>query len=321
MNVLVTGGAGFVGSHLVDALVARGDRVVVLDELAPFYDPALTRRNLEGALASGRATLVRGDVCSPKDVARAFDAMPIEAVAHLAARVGVRASVADPAPYVRVNVEGIAVVLEHARQAGVKRFVFSSSSSVYGIRTRQPFREEDRVDRPLSPYAATKVAGELLCATYSTLHHLPTVALRLFTVYGPRQRPDLAIARFARQLRRGEALTLFGDGSSSRDYTYVEDTVRGILASLDRPWPEFEVVNLGGADPIRLSDLVTELERTVGRTAVREYLPAQPGEVPLTHASIVKAEGLLGWKPRVSLAEGLARYLTWLDSEAGAAWR
>jgi UDP-glucuronate 4-epimerase len=311
-NVLVTGGAGFIGSHLVEALVARGDRAVVFDDFNDFYAPEIKRANLSSAMRSGRVTLVEGDICSNEDLARALPGMPIDAVVHLAARAGVRPSLRQPELYARVNVVGTTALLEAAQRAGVPRFVFGSSSSVYGARSTAPFSEDDRTDRPFSPYAATKVAGEALCAAYRSIGPMEVVALRFFTVYGPRQRPDLAIAKFFQLLEQGQPLPFFGDGRSARDYTYVGDIVRGILLSLDRAWPTFEVVNLGGSSPVGLADLVRLIESTAGRAAVLDRRPDQPGDVPLTCADPRKAKALLGWEPKIKLAEGLRLYQQWL---------
>jgi UDP-glucuronate 4-epimerase len=322
MNVLVTGGAGFIGSHLVEALASRGDRVLVLDNFDRFYQPALKRKNLERALAGGRVALLEGDICEPDAVERAFGELgQVQVVVHLAARAGVRPSIEQPALYARVNVEGTSLLLERARSAGVERFVFASSSSVYGARCDPPFTEEDRVDRPVSPYAATKIAGEMLCATFAHLYGLEAVGLRFFTVFGPRQRPDLAIAKFVRLIRSGQKVSFFGDGSSARDYTFVEDIIRGVMGAMDRAWPRFEVLNLGGSSPTRLSELVSAIERATGRSAILERLPEQPGDVPLTFASVDKAERLLGWKPTVSINQGLERYVHWLDSDEADGWR
>ncbi len=322
MNVLVTGGAGFIGSHLVEALVARGDRVVVLDNFDPYYAARMKRSNLERVLGSGKVTLVEGDICREADVARAMESLgQTDVVVHLAALAGVRPSIARPVAYAQVNVEGTTVMLEASRKAKVARFIFASSSSVYGARSNPPFSEDDRIDRPISPYAATKIAGEMLCATWQHLYGLQCCALRFFTVFGPRQRPDLAIAKFTRLVRRGEKVPFFGDGRSARDYTFIEDIVRGVVAAVDRPWPSFEVVNLGGSHPVTLSDLVAAIERATGKTAMLERLPDQPGDVPITSASVAKAERLLGWTPRVSLDEGLAQFVRWLDTPEGEAWR
>ncbi|MBK7861558.1 MAG: SDR family NAD(P)-dependent oxidoreductase [Archangiaceae bacterium] len=318
MNVLVTGGAGFIGSHLVTALAARGDRVVVLDNFDTFYDPKLKRETA----ARLKAELVEGDLSVEADVARAFAAVgPNPTVVHLAARAGVRPSIAQPALYAKVNVEGTSHMLEAARKAQARRFVFASSSSVYGARSNPPFSEDDRIDRPVSPYAATKIAGEMLCATFAHLYQLTTIGLRFFTVYGPRQRPDLAISKFAKLIRRGEPVPFFGDGTTARDYTFVEDTVRGITAAIDRPLPLYEVVNLGGSRPVTLNELVAAIEKAAGKKAVLEKKPDQPGDVPLTCASTVKSKQLLGFEARVPVDEGLQRYFAWLDSDEAKSWR
>jgi UDP-glucuronate 4-epimerase len=310
VKLLVTGGAGFIGSTLVDALVARGDEVCVLDDFDDYYAPALKRQNLAMALKSGRVTLVEGDICNPADIARAFSGKP-EAVIHLAARAGVRPSIEQPELYAQVNVTGTAAVLEAARRQGCRLVVFGSSSSVYGSRSKAPFSEDDRTDRPVSPYAATKIAGEMLCAAARALGPMECVALRFFTVYGPRQRPDLAIAKFTRLLLEGKPIPFFGDGQSARDYTFVDDIVSGILAALGRSWPEFQAVNLGGAHPTTLSQLVAAMEEALGVRAQLDRRPDQPGDVPLTAADLRKAKALLGWEPRTSLADGLRRYAAW----------
>jgi UDP-glucuronate 4-epimerase len=315
MNVLVTGGAGFIGSHLVEALIARGDQVRILDSFDDFYDPAIKRRNIAGLLTSGRVELIEGDIRNAADVERAFGKSgSVDAVVHLAARAGVRPSIEQPVLYSQVNVDGTMVMLEQARRSAVRRFVFGSSSSVYGARSNPPFTEEDRIDRPVSPYAATKIAGELLCSTFAHLYKLETVALRFFTVYGPRQRPDLAIAKFTRLIRGGKTIPFFGDGSAARDYTYVEDIVRGILAAVGMSWSRFEVFNLGGDRPVTLTALVAAIEAATGKTALLDRLPDQPGDVPLTAASVAKTERMLGWRAQVPLAEGLARYVKWVDA-------
>lgn len=308
-TVLVTGAAGFIGSHLSEALVARGDTVIGIDSFDPYYDPEIKRRNLAGLLAGERFTLIEGDINDPRSLSAAF-AAGIDRVVHLAAKAGVRPSIAQPLDYARANVEGTAAVLEAARRHGVSRFVFGSSSSVYGAANEVPFSEDQRIDRPISPYAATKVAGEALCHAWHHLYGLPIVVLRFFTVYGPRQRPDLAINKFVRLLDGGEPIPQFGDGSSSRDYTFVGDIVRGIIAAADSDL-DFEIINLGGSSPIRLDELIAAVGAAVGVEPVVEVLPDQPGDVPRTYASVAKAQCLLGWEPRVPLAEGLRAFVAW----------
>ncbi len=321
MNVLLTGGAGFIGSHLGEALLKRGDQVTVLDCFDDFYAPGLKRRNAARLTALG-AVIVEGDLRQAGDVERAFQtAGDGAAVVHLAARAGVRPSIANPLLYSQVNVDGTTLMLEAARRHRASGFVFASSSSVYGARSNPPFSEDDRVDRPVSPYAATKLAGELLCATFAHLYGLQTCALRFFTVYGPRQRPDLAITRFTRLIERGEPLPFFGDGTTARDYTFVDDTVRGLMAALDRSWPTFEAVNLGGARPVSLAELVKALESALGKSAVLDRQPEQPGDVPLTCAATGKAERLLGFKAATSINEGLARFAEWFRGPDADGWR
>jgi UDP-glucuronate 4-epimerase len=320
MKVLVTGGAGFIGSHAVQALAARGDCVRVLDCFDEFYAPPLKRSNYAAAAAAGEVSLIEGDIRDRALLDRAFSWEP-EVVVHLAARAGVRPSIENPVLYAQVNVEGTTALLEASRRARIRTFVFASSSSVYGARSNPPFREDDLVNRPISPYAATKIAGEHLCATFSHLYGMQTVALRFFTVYGPRQRPDLAIAKFTRLLRLGQSIPFFGDGQTARDYTFAEDIVRGILAAADRTWPAFDVINLGGSRPVTLANLVSALERASGKRAVLDHRPDQQGDVPLTCADVSKAKAVLGWEARVPLAEGLSRYVAWLDGPEATHWR
>jgi UDP-glucuronate 4-epimerase len=321
MNVLLTGGAGFIGSHVAEALVKRGDKVTVLDSFDTFYDPAIKRRTAE-RLAKQGVGFVEGDLRNVGDVEKAFAAAGQGAgVIHLAARAGVRPSIQQPLLYSEVNVDGTTNMLEAARKAKAPRFIFASSSSVYGARSNPPFSEEDRIDRPVSPYAATKIAGEMLCATWAHLYGLEICALRFFTVYGPRQRPDLAIAKFARLIGRGETVPFFGDGKSARDYTFVDDTVRGVIAAFDRAWPHFEVLNLGGSRPVTLTELVSGIEKALGKAAKLDRQPDQPGDVPLTCAATAKAEKLLGWKATTPIDEGLRRFAEWFKTGDADGWK
>lgn len=311
MRVAVTGGAGFIGSHLVEALLARGDRVSVIDNLDDAYDPRIKEANLAAiaAFGAGASRLVRGDVRDPEALGAALEGA--EAVVHLAARAGVRSSLIDPQLYTAVNVGGTAAVLDALRVRPGVRLVLASSSSVYGASARPPFDEDDAADRPQSPYAATKRAAELLAHAAHAGWGTPVTCLRFFTVYGPRQRPEMAISRFLRLALAGEALPLYGDTRSSRDYTWVGDVVAAILASLDRPRP-YAVINVGGGRPVTLADLARAVGRATGRAVTVEELPPQPGDVPLTHASTARAEALLGWRPMVGLDEGLARTAAWM---------
>lgn len=311
MRVLVTGGAGFIGSHLCGRLLRDGHDVAVLDNLDEYYAPALKRRNLEEVAVSGRILFVEGDVCDQAAVGRLMGSFRPEAVLHLAARVGVRPSLEEPLRYSRVNVEGTGVVLEAARRNGVERFVFASSSSVYGAANRVPFREDDEMLRPMSPYAATKIAGEALCHSYAHLYGLKTTCLRFFTVYGPRQRPDLAIRRFVENIVAGRPIPVYGDGRSGRDYTFVDDIVDGVVRALGRDHG-FEIFNLGNSKPVLLETMIATLERVLGREAVIERLPMQAGDMAVTCASIEKARAGLGYAPATGFEAGLRATVEWL---------
>ena len=308
-TILVTGGAGFLGSHVTEALLGRGDRVVVLDNFDSFYDPAIKRGNVAPFLPRPQYRLYEGDLRDGEGLRELLDAVRPDAVVHLAALAGVRPSIADPERYAEVNVLGTIRLLEALRRRPVP-FVFGSSSSVYGARDSIPFREDDPCGTPESPYAATKRAGEIHAYVYHRLYRVPTVCLRFFTVYGPRQRPEMAIHDFTRRIEEGLAVPLLGDGSSRRDYTYVEDAVRGMLAALEGR-EGFEIVNLGGAKPIALSALVEAIGRALGREPRIEVHPPAPGDVPVTCADLTKARALLGYAPRVSLEAGLARFVEW----------
>ena len=320
MRVLVTGGAGFIGSHLVESLLAGGHAVTVLDNFDPFYPPEFKRRTAERLAATsppGALAVIEGDIRDAAAVRGAMEAGEPDVIAHLAALAGVRPSCERPALYAEVNVVGTTVMLEAARRAGVRRFLFASSSSVYGETAAVPFREDDPCGAPISPYAATKRAGELLCHTYAHLYDMRIICPRFFTVYGPRQRPDLAIHKFCRAMAAVKPIPMFGDGSTRRDYTEASDIIRGVRSALD--WteaagPGFEVVNLGGARPTSLIDLVRHLERLLSRPAVLDWQEPQPGDVPLTYADVRHAGKLLGYEPRVPLEEGLARFVQWFMS-------
>jgi UDP-glucuronate 4-epimerase len=317
MSILVTGGAGFIGSHVCEALLARGEAVVCLDSFDDFYAPAVKRRNLAGPLRHPAFTLAEGDLRDAGVLEELFRRHPVGAVVHLAARAGVRPSIRQPALYADVNVTGTARLLEAARRAGVPKLLFASSSSVYGVRKGLPFKETDEVDAPASPYAATKRAGELLCRTAHTLTGMAITCLRFFTVYGPRQRPEMAIHKFTRLIADGEPVTIFGDGSTARDYTYMEDIVAGILGALDT-CSGFGIYNLGNADPIRLADLVRLIERALGKQARIAPAPPEPGDVPFTCADVSAAKAAFGYEPRVKIAEGLQRFAAWYRAQGGS---
>jgi UDP-glucuronate 4-epimerase len=319
LRVLVTGGAGAIGSHVVDALLARGDDVAVLDSFHDFYPRARKERNLLAARANpGFAGVLEGDIRTPGFVARCFSEFAPEACVHLAARAGVGPSLADPVGYADVNLLGTSVVLNAAAAAGVERFVFASSSSVYGERPRGAFTEDMPTDRPLSPYAATKRGGELLCHAANAATGLPITCLRFFTVYGPRQRPDLSIHTFARRILDGKPIPLFGDGSFERDFTYVSDTVDGIVRALDRV-DGYAIFNLGRGKPVTMNETIAALERACGRRAEIERLPEMAGNVPRTWASIERARTVLGYEPRIDLEPGIASFITWLRKEDACA--
>ncbi|MGQ0552062.1 MAG: GDP-mannose 4,6-dehydratase [Planctomycetota bacterium] len=315
-TVLVTGAAGFIGSHLSERLLARGDAVIGLDNFNTFYDPAIKRRNLAGLLGQPRFALVEGDIRDAAGVRRIFSERRPTAVVHLAAMAGVRPSLADPALYHDVNGTGTAVLLQAAHDAGLSRFVFGSSSSVYGGNTKVPFHEDDDVSRPVSPYAATKRANELTCHVFSHLYGMDIAALRFFTVYGPRQRPEMAIHKFVRHVEQGLPLPAFGDGSSERDYTYIDDILDGVLKALDRS-RGFRIYNLGESATISLRALVTEIGRATGKEPVVDWQPSQPGDVHRTHADITRARSELGYAPSVGIAEGLRRFVAWYRSPLG----
>jgi UDP-glucuronate 4-epimerase len=314
-RVLVTGAAGFIGSHLAEALLARGDEVVGLDSFDPFYPRAFKEANLVECRRSPRFRLVEADILDVETLAGVLTAETV--VAHLAAKAGVRPSIQDPLGYARTNVAGTASVVEAMRRAGARRLVFGSSSSVYGNSTPAPFREDAPALDPVSPYAATKRAGELLLTSLAGLLRLKVAALRYFTVFGPRQRPDLAIHAFARRMLEGRSLTLYGDGSQARDYTYFSDIVAGTVAAVD--WTEsapvgVEYFNLGGSRPVPLSDMVAMLSRALGITPRLEWLPMQPGDVECTYADLEKAGRVLGFAPEVRFEEGIARFVDWCRS-------
>jgi UDP-glucuronate 4-epimerase len=316
MRVLVTGGAGFIGSHLVERLLEQDHEVVCFDNFNDFYDPRIKRRNVQAAFTNPRYTLVDGDILDMELLERVFREGGFDTVVHLAAYAGVRPSIESPQQYQKVNVEGTVNLLEQCRAHGVGRFVFASSSSVYGGRTQAPFCETDDVMRPISPYAATKVAGEALCFTYHHLFGIDIHALRFFTVYGPRQRPEMAIHLFARHILDGAPITLFGDGTAARDYTYVDDVVYAVARSAQTA-KGYEVINIGGSRTTTLARLVELLEQRLGRKALIERRPDQAGDVPLTFASVDKARRLLGYEPRIGMEQGIDRFCAWLEAERG----
>lgn len=312
-RILVTGGAGFIGSHLVERLLASGFEVVCLDNFDRFYDPEIKKRNLGNARRDPKFIMLEGDIRDADALEGFFPKYDIRKVFHGAARAGVRASIQDPGLYEEVNLRGTLNLLRCAVEHRVENFVFASSSSVYGVGARVPFSETDPADRPISPYAATKRGGELLCHTYHHLYDLPITCLRFFTVYGPRQRPEMAIHKFTRLIREGKPIPLYGRGDTRRDYTFIDDAVDAMMQALERTYP-FEIINVGEARTVSLNELVEILEECLGRKAVVEHLPMQPGDVFETWADISKAQKLLGYCPKTDIREGIQKFVEWYNS-------
>ena len=311
MNFLVTGGAGFIGSHVCERLLLEGHAVSTFDDLNNFYSPAIKQRNLRSLQALAKPfTFLHGDLTDRAAVDEALASAKFDQIIHLAARAGVRPSLEEPALYQRVNVEGTVNLLEAARRNGVKKITIASSSSVYGINAKVPFSEADPIFSAISPYAASKLADEALGHVYHHIYGMDIVMLRFFTVYGPRQRPDLAIHKFASLISSGKPIPVFGDGSTARDYTYVTDTVDGILACTRKTFG-FEIFNLGESQTVTLSRLIELLEKSLGRPAILNRQPAQPGDVPITFADISKARALLGYNPTIKIDEGIPRFVEW----------
>ncbi len=314
MNFLVTGGAGFIGSHVCERLLHAGHAVWAFDDLNPFYDPVLKRRNLGEIQALGRPfQFVAGDLTDRAALDALLGRVRFDQIIHLAARAGVRPSLEEPALYQRVNVEGTVNLLEAARRAGVRKLILASSSSVYGVNAKVPFSESDPIFHAISPYAASKLACEALGHVYHHVYGLDVVMLRFFTVYGPRQRPDLAIHKFAALIEAGKPIPFFGDGSTARDYTYVTDTVDGVMACTEREFG-FDILNLGESQAVTLSRLVELLEAALGKQAIINRQPPQPGDVPITYADVSKAREKLGYHPRVKIEEGIPRFVEWFRS-------
>jgi UDP-glucuronate 4-epimerase len=313
MNFLVTGGAGFIGSHVCERLLREGHAVWALDDLNPFYDPAIKQANLRDIRSAGAAfEFIQGDITDRATVDAVFRKTRFDQVIHLAARAGVRPSLLEPALYQRVNVEGTVNLLEAARLAGVPKAILASSSSVYGVNSKVPFSERDPIFSAISPYAASKLACEALGHVYHHVYGLEVIMLRFFTVYGARQRPDLAIHKFARLMRDGRAIPVFGDGSAARDYTYIDDIVEGIAACVERRFG-YEIFNLGESQTVRLDELIAVLEDALGCRARIDRQPPQPGDVPVTYADISKARDLLGYRPRFKIAEGIRGFVEWFQ--------
>ena len=316
-NILITGGAGFIGSHLVDHLLAEGEwAVTVVDDFNDFYAPEIKRNNVRAQEKNPAYNLIEADIRDQSALEQVFNQTKFDAIVHLAARAGVRPSLKDPQLYTETNINGTLNLLEQARRHNVKQFVFGSSSSVYGINAKVPFSEEDPIRQPISPYAATKAAGELLCHTYSHLYDLRSVCLRFFTVYGARQRPDLAIHKFARLISQGKPIPVFGDGRTRRDYTYIDDIIAGVRAAIDFDQTNYEVVNLGESRTVELKELISLLEQELGQEAIIDSQPLQPGDVPQTFADITKARRLLGYNPQTQIEDGIRRFVEWFRVRA-----
>lgn len=318
-NVLVTGGAGFIGSHLVERLFQRGDRVVVLDSFNDFYDPSIKRSNVKEHLKNPNYTLIEGDLRSDEDMDRVFAECNYDVVVHLAAMAGVRPSMEKPALYMDINLVGTQKLIDRIlKQEKPARLVFGSSSSVYGEREGESFSEDDRVDNPLSPYAASKKAGELICYAAHHTRGLQVINLRFFTVFGPRQRPDLAIHKFAKLIDSGKPIEVFGDGTSKRDYTYVADIVSGITASMEVPFSGYEILNLGRSEPVVLMDMIQLIEKYLGKKAKLVHKEFQTGDMPYTYANTDRARKLLGYEPTFSFEEGIKNFVEWFLAQRQA---
>lgn len=316
-KVLVTGAAGFIGSHLTERLVCLGYQVVGLDNFDDFYSPTIKWNNIRTLNTTNNFRLEQGDIRDESLLTRIFRASDIDAVVHLAARAGVRPSIEQPLLYQDVNIRGTINLLEACRIYGVKKFVFASSSSVYGINNEVPFSENQRLDNTISPYASSKAAAELFCRSYNHLYGLPVTVLRLFTVYGPRQRPEMAIHQFTRMIDLGEEISVFGDGTSKRDYTYVDDITRGITQALTYQSRGFEIFNLGDSEPVALEYLICLIQDALGKKAKIRRLPMQPGDVPVTSAEISKAKTILGYKPKVTIEKGIPLFIKWYLENKG----
>ena len=316
-NILITGAAGFIGSHLSERLLQEGSRIICLDNLDTFYDPQIKIENLKPLLSNNNFTMIEGDIRDLKLLTDIFEGNRIDIIVHIAARAGVRPSIKEPLLYYDVNVRGTTNLLEMAKNYHIKKFIFASSSSVYGENKKVPFSEDDNVDYPISPYAATKKAGELISFTYHHLYGIPVNCLRFFTVYGPRQRPEMAIHKFTRLIYEGKSIPVYGDGTSRRDYTYIDDLISGITASVNTELG-YEIINLGESKTIKLTELISLIEENLQKKAIIEWLPDQPGDVPVTFADIGKARRLLGYAPCIDIKEGAGRFVEWfLKREKG----
>ena len=314
MTIMITGCAGFIGSHVVDQLLRAEKNVVGVDNFDPFYDPSIKMKSIEHNLDNNNFVFYRADIRDKAEMEPIFEDNEIDVIIHLAARAGVRPSIQDPLLYEDVNIKGTLNLLELSKEYGIENFVFGSSSSVYGVNEKVPFSETDMVERSISPYAASKKACETYCYTYHHLYGIPVVCLRFFTVYGPRQRPEMATHKFTRLIDNGQEIEMYGDGTSKRDYTYITDIVDGIVAAIDKR-SGYEIINLGDSKVVELQYLISLIEEKLGKKAQIKKLPVQPGDVPVTHADISKAQTLLGYAPRISIEEGIGNFVKWYREE------
>lgn len=311
MTTLVTGGAGFIGSTLVDKLLAQNEKVLVIDNFNDYYDPNIKENNVNKNLNNKNYRLYRGDICDKELVREIFETNLIDKVVHIAARAGVRPSLEDPFEYIRSNIEGTVNILENMRKLNVKKLVFASSSSVYGNCKAEKFSEDLKVTEPISPYAATKSACEQIIYTYSKIYGVKSVCLRFFTVYGPKQRPDLAIRKFIDLIEQGKPIPVYGDGETMRDYTYIDDIISGIISAMDYDATPYEIINIGGGSPVTLNKMIKTIEKVLGKTAEIHRLPMQPGDVDKTVADISKARKILNYKPKTTFEEGIRKFVNW----------
>ena len=311
MNILITGGAGFIGSTLADRLLNEGNKIIVLDNFNDYYDVKLKEQNVGVNINNPDYKLYRGDICDRELTEKVFSENNIDKVVHIAARAGVRPSLEDPLEYVRSNIEGTVNILEKMKAYGVKKIVFASSSSVYGNCKADKFSEDLKVTEPISPYAATKSACEQILYTYSKLYEINTVCLRFFTVYGPKQRPDLAIRKFIELIEQNKPIPVYGDGTTMRDYTFIEDIISGICAAINYDKTPYEIINLGGGSPITLKEMIETIEDVLGKSAQKNYVPLQPGDVNKTVSDITKAKKLLDYQPKTTFKEGIQKFVEW----------
>ena len=311
MQILITGGAGFIGSTLADKLLSEGYRILVIDNFNDYYDVRLKEANVAPNLNNKNYKLYRGDICDRELIEKIFKENNIEKVVHIAARAGVRPSLENPPEYIRSNIDGTINILENMKKYNVKKMVFASSSSVYGNCSAEKFSEDLKVTEPISPYAATKSACEQFLYTYSKLYDIKTVCLRFFTVYGPKQRPDLAIRKFIELIEKNEPIPVYGDGTTMRDYTFIDDIISGICAAIDYDKTPYEIINLGGGSPVTLNKMIETIEEVLGKKAQINRLPMQPGDVNKTVSDITKAQKLLGYNPKTSFKDGIEKFVNW----------